>query len=73
MNNEQLLQFIRNANNFAEVRNSGILPNPDGDDGYYFVSYSHVDYKPVLTDVISLQTQMSKYGTTAGWNRVKAG
>ena len=55
MNNEQLLQFIRNANNFAEVRNSGILPNPDGDDGYYFVSYSHVDYKPVLTDVISLQ------------------
>lgn len=52
---EQILSVINSSENFAEVRNSGILPDPDGDDGYYFISYSHADYKKVLTDVLEMQ------------------
>lgn len=55
MKTEAILDLISNSENFAEVRNSGILPEPDADDGYYFISYSHTDYKKVLPDVISLR------------------
>lgn len=52
---EILLKTIRDSIDFAEIRNSGLLPDPDGDDGYFFISYSHRDYKSVLADVIAFQ------------------
>lgn len=55
MNTEELLREINSSENFACLRNSGILPEPDADDGFYFISYSHADYKRVLPDVIALR------------------
>ena len=52
---EQKLQIIERAANFDEVKNSGILPEPCFDDGYYFVSYSHRDFKQVIPDILAFQ------------------
>lgn len=54
---DEKLKLIDTAQSFDEVRNAGILPEPDADDGYYFVSYSHRDYKSVLIDIIELQSR----------------
>ena len=54
---EEKLKIIDGAQSFEEVRNAGILPEPDADDGYYFVSYSHRDFKSVLVDIIELQSR----------------
>lgn len=50
-----ILEQIEQSESFAQVKNAGILPEPDADDGYYFVSYSHKDYKKVFKDIIAFQ------------------
>ena len=51
------LSVIENSNSYEEIRASGALPEPDLTDAYYFVSYSHRDYKRVLKDIIHLKEQ----------------
>ena len=51
----QVLEQIEQSESFSQVKNAGILPEPDADDGYYFVSYSHKDYKKVFKDIIAFQ------------------
>ena len=53
MNTEELIQFIKNSRSFDEVRSAEVLPEPDQDDGFYFISYSHKDYKAVLPDIVN--------------------
>ena len=43
-----ILEAIEASASFAEVRARACLPEPDGDSGYLFVSYSHADYKAVM-------------------------
>ena len=50
-----ILEQIEQSDSFAQIKNAGILPEPDADDGYYFVSYSHKDYKKVFKDIIAFQ------------------
>ena len=52
-----LLAAIDASQSFAEVRTHACLPEPDGDEGYLFVSYSHADYKAVIPDVIRLKAE----------------
>lgn len=52
-----ILEAIEASASFAEVRARACLPEPDGDSGYLFVSYSHVDYKAVIPDIIRLQAE----------------
>ena len=52
---EEKLQIIEQAKSFEELKNSGILPEPNIDDGYYFVSYSHRDFKRVIPEILLLQ------------------
>ena len=51
---QELYNFIESAASFDEVRSSGLLPDPDSDDGYYFVSYCHKDYKHAIKDIALL-------------------
>jgi len=50
-----ILEQIAQSDSFAQVKNAGILPEPDADEGYYFVSYSHKDYKKVFKDILAFQ------------------
>lgn len=50
-----LLETIAQAPSFSALRAAACLPEPDGDEGYFFVSYSHADYKAVLPDIIRLK------------------
>ncbi len=50
-----LFELIDSSSGFDEVRSSGLLPEPDSDDGYYFVSYSHRDYKTVVKDIAAMR------------------
>ncbi|MBR2480048.1 MAG: hypothetical protein IKB56_01945, partial [Clostridia bacterium] len=52
---EEKLNFIKNSNNISEL-NKDILPSSYQED-YYFVSYSHGDYKEVLSDILLLEDQ----------------
>jgi hypothetical protein len=52
-----ILEAIEASVSFAEVRARACLPEPDGDSGYLFVSYSHADYKAVIPDIIRLQAE----------------
>jgi len=52
---KELYELISHSASFDEVRASGLLPEPDSDDGYYFVSYSHKDFKPVISDILALR------------------
>ena len=52
--NQRLYELIESSESFDEVRSSGLLPEPDADDGYYFVSYCHKDYKQVVRDIVLL-------------------
>lgn len=54
-NYSALFELIDRSSSFDEVRSSGLLPEPDSDDGYYFVSYSHRDYKAVLKDIAAMR------------------
>ena len=56
----ELYEIINSSSNFQEVKASGLLPEPDADDGYYFVSYSHKDYKKVIKDIIEFQERGEK-------------
>ena len=58
--NERLYELIEASKNFDEVRSSGLLPEPDADDGYYFVSYCHKDYKHVVKDIVRLSEAGAK-------------
>lgn len=49
---QRLIELINDSNDFNEVKSLDILPEPDIDDGYYFISYSHKDYKKVLVDIL---------------------
>ena len=51
-NINSIIESINNSSSFEELKKLNILPEPDFDDGYYFVSYSHKDYKKVLIDII---------------------
>ena len=50
-----IIKAIEESSSFDELKSLGILPEPDIDESYYFVSYSHLDYKKVLLDIIGLQ------------------
>lgn len=52
MRTDEILKFIEKSRSFDEVRNAEVLPEPDQDGGYRFVSYSHKDYKLVFKDVV---------------------
>ncbi|MBE6595922.1 MAG: TIR domain-containing protein [Ruminococcaceae bacterium] len=58
--NEELLRIIADSTEFSEVRSTGLLPEPDADDGYYFISYSHKDYKKVTPDILRLREAGAK-------------
>lgn len=51
------IEIIQNAGSLREVQDSGIMPDPDAGEGYYFISYSHKDYKQVFCAVLSLQNE----------------
>lgn len=53
MNIEEKIRLIDNSTSFADVP-SDALP-PSYKDNYYFVSYSHKDYKVVLKDILRLE------------------
>lgn len=54
-NVQEILDKIEYSASFAELKSTGVLPEPDADDGYYFISYSHKDYKKVFRDIIDFQ------------------
>ena len=58
--NQRLYELIERSSSFDEVRSSGLLPDPDADDGYYFVSYCHKDYKQVVMDIVRLGEEGAK-------------
>ena len=70
---EERLELIRNSKSLREVQNAGVMPEPDSGEGYYFISYSHKDYKQVFESILGLQNENIKYGTTADWRQEKAG
>ncbi len=53
MNIEEKIRLIDSSSSFADVP-SDALP-PSYKDNYYFVSYSHKDYKIVLKDILRLE------------------
>ena len=53
-NLEENLAIIESSNSFADL-NIDVLPKAHKED-YYFVSYSHKDYKQVLKDILLLET-----------------
>lgn len=53
MNIEEKIRLIDNAASFADIP-ADALP-PSYKDNYYFVSYSHKDYKTVLKDILRLE------------------
>lgn len=73
MNLQEIISFIKNSTSFAEVRNAEVLPEPDQDDGFYFISYSHKDYKAVLTDIVKYSGEGLKIWYDRFWNPGKAG
>ena len=54
---QEKIKFIENSASLEQVQKSGILPDPDAQKGYYFVSYSHKDYKVVFKHVLRLLEQ----------------
>ncbi len=48
-----IVEQIEQSESFAQIKNAGILPEPDADEGYYFISYSHKDYKKVFKDILA--------------------
>ena len=52
---EEKLKIIDAAHSFDDLKNSAILPEPCGEDGYYFISYSHRDFKQVIPDILAFQ------------------
>ena len=57
MDINERIQAIESADGFSALKASACLPEPDGDCGYLFVSYSHADYKAVFTDIVRLQAE----------------
>ena len=57
MDINEMLQSIAQAEDFPALKASACLPEPDGDCGYLFVSYSHADYKAVIPDIVRLQAR----------------
>lgn len=51
------IEIIQNARSLREVQDRGIMPDPDAGEGYYFISYSHRDYKQVFCSVLFLQNE----------------
>ena len=52
MENELVFELIKNSSNINDAKIRELLPEPNNETDYYFVSYSHLDYKPVLIDII---------------------
>ena len=55
MDTEQMIQAVLDAPSLASLKEAACLPEPDGDEGYLFVSYSHADFRPVIADIIRLR------------------
>lgn len=53
---EERIKRIEESSSYEELIGKGILPNVHNEN-YYFVSYSHKDYKFVLKDIIELEEQ----------------
>ena len=51
------IEFIINSQSYDDVRESGMMPEPRCGDDYYFVSYSHADYKQVFCVIVELQSR----------------
>lgn len=54
------IELIRNSQSLREVQDKGVMPDPDSGDGYYFISYSHKDYKSVFCSILGLQNENVK-------------
>lgn len=54
---EDKIEFIESSSSLEQVQKSGVLPDPDAQKGYYFVSYSHKDYKVVFKHILRLLEQ----------------
>ena len=52
---EERIKAIENSNSLTDL-SSDVLPKSHQED-YYFVSYSHKDYKAVLTDILKLEAK----------------
>ena len=52
---DNIIEIINQSKSFEELKNLDVLPEPDYEDGFYFVSYSHKDYKKVLIDIINFK------------------
>lgn len=57
INNFKQIEFIRNSQSYDEVKEAGMMPEPHCGDDYYFVSYSHLDYKQVFCIIVELQSR----------------
>lgn len=57
---EEKIKLIEDSSSLSEVQDLGIMPDPDQSDGYYFVSYSHSDYKTVFPAILALQRENVK-------------
>ena len=60
-----LINDIQSANSLSVLQQSGLLPTPYEESGYYFVYYSKKDYKYALKDIV----QMSDKGIPVWYDR----
>ena len=67
------IEIIQNAGSLREVQDSGIMPDPDAGEGYYFISYSHKITNKFFVQCCPCRTKVSNCGMTAVWKREKAG
>lgn len=51
---QEKINIIMNSKKISDVQTTEIMPEPASGDGYYFVSYSHIDYKFVFCTVLEL-------------------
>ena len=54
---DEKIEIINKSSSIEEVQGRGIMPDPDSSQGYYFVSYSHKDYKNVFCIILRLIEQ----------------
>ena len=48
------ISLIQKSSSISEIQNDDILPKPFKDDGFYFISYSHKNYKAVFCKILEL-------------------
>ena len=51
------IDIINNSDSLEKLQHQGIMPDPESSNGYFFVSYSHKDYKQVFCMILRLMEQ----------------